>query len=424
VTAADSTASIEAVFRIEFGRVVAALTRYVDDVGLAEELAQDALVDALRQWPEGGTPRNPGAWLTMVGKRKAIDRFRRSRTLETKYAQIGRVLDTDPPAGFDGDLDDDIEDDRLRLIFVACHPVLPVLARVALTLRLLGGLTTAEIARAYLQSEATVAQRIVRAKKTIAKAGVPFEVPTGDDRTTRLGSVLEVIYLIFNEGYSATAGEDWLRPPLCEEAVRLGRLLAGLAPDEPEVHGLLALMEIQSSRLHARLGPSGEPILLLDQDRRRWDRLLINRGLAALRRADELTEQRGPYTLQAAIAACHARAFRAEETDWVLLVELYGVLAETTPSPIIELNRAVAISMTSGPEGGLELVDQIVQTGLLDRYHLLHSVRGDLLGKVGRHADAAVEFERAAALAQNDPERRLSLDRAQSSARLATEHAP
>jgi RNA polymerase sigma factor (sigma-70 family) len=422
VTAADSTTAIETVFRIEFGKVVAGLTGYVGDVGLAEELAQDALVDALKQWPQDGTPRNPGAWLMTVGKRKAVDLFRRNRTLETKYAQIGRDLDTNQPAGFDSDLDDEIEDDRLRLIFVACHPVLPVPARVALTLRLLGGLTTAEIARAYLQSEPTIAQRIVRAKKTIAKAQVPFEVPTGDDRAARLGSVLEVIYLIFNEGYSATAGEDWLRPPLCGEALRLGRQLAGLAPDEPEVHGLLALMEIQSSRLRARLGPSGEPILLLDQDRRRWDQLLVNRGLAALRRADELSEQRGPYTLQAAIAACHARAFRPEETDWPLLAGLYGVLAETSPSPIVELNRAVAISMASGPEAGLELVDQIVQTGTLERFHLLYSVRGDLLGKVGRHADAAVEFERAAALAQNTPERQLSLDRARTSSRLAIEH--
>ena len=418
---ADSTTAIETVFRIEYGRVVAGLTRYVGDVGLAEELAQDALVDALKQWPHEGTPRNPGAWLTVVGKRKAVDLVRRNRNLETKYAQIGRVLETDaatPPA-FDSNFDEEIEDDLLRLIFVACHPVLPVVARVALTLRLLGGLTTADIARAYLQSEPTIAQRIVRAKKTIAKARVPFEVPTGDDRAARLGSVLEVIYLIFNEGYSATAGDDWLRPALCEEALRLGRLLAGLAPDDPEVHGLLALMEIQSSRFRARLGPSGEPILLLDQDRRRWDRLLINRGLAALRRADELSEQRGPYTLQAAIAACHSRALHAEETDWAHLAELYGVLAEVTPSPIVELNRAVAISMASGPEVALDLVDRIHQTGILDRYHLMHSVRGDLLDRVGRHAEAAVEFERAAAVAQNTPERQLSVGRARTSRRLA-----
>jgi RNA polymerase sigma factor (sigma-70 family) len=413
---------METVFRIEFGRVVAGLARYVGDIGLAEELAQDALVDALKQWPEQGTPRNPGAWLMIVGKRKAVDMFRRNRTLATKYAQIGRDLQTDQPATFDSEFDDVIEDDRLRLIFVACHPVLPVVARVALTLRLLGGLTTAEIARAYLQSESTIAQRIVRAKRTIARTRVPFEVPTGDDRASRLGSVLEAIYLIFNEGYSATAGEDWIRPPLCEEALRLGRLLAGLAPDEPEVHGLLALLEIQSSRLEARLDPAGKPVLLLDQDRRRWDRLLINRGLAALQRADELSEERGPYTLQAAIAACHARAFRADETNWGLLAELYGVLSEVTPSPIVELNRAVAVSMVSGPEAGLALVDQILQTGLLDRYHLLHSVRGDLLDKVGSHADAVIEFERAAALAQNSPERLLSLERARTSGRLATEH--
>jgi RNA polymerase sigma factor (sigma-70 family) len=422
VTAADSTTAIETVFRIEFGRVVAGLARYVGDIGLAEELAQDALVDALKQWPEQGTPRNPGAWLMIVGKRKAVDMFRRNRTLATKYAQIGRDLQTDQPATFDSEFDDVIEDDRLRLIFVACHPVLPVVARVALTLRLLGGLTTAEIARAYLQSESTIAQRIVRAKRTIARTRVPFEVPTGDDRASRLGSVLEAIYLIFNEGYSATAGEDWIRPPLCEEALRLGRLLAGLAPDEPEVHGLLALLEIQSSRLEARLDPAGKPVLLLDQDRRRWDRLLINRGLAALQRADELSEERGPYTLQAAIAACHARAFRADETNWGLLAELYGVLSEVTPSPIVELNRAVAVSMVSGPEAGLALVDQILQTGLLDRYHLLHSVRGDLLDKVGSQADAVIEFERAAALAQNSPERLLSLERARTSGRLATEH--
>ena len=429
MTATDSTpvtssnSSIETVFRIEFARLVAGLARYVGDVGLAEELAQDALVDALHQWPEEGTPRNPGAWLMAVGKRKAIDLFRRNATLRRKYAEIARDLDptTDGNAAADatsGD-PDSIADDRLRLIFVACHPVLPVPARVALTLRLLGGLTTAEIARAYLQPEATIAQRIVRAKKSIAKAEVPFEVPSGDDRAARLGSVLEVIYLIYNEGYSATAGDDWLRPELCTEALRLGRVLAALAPEEPEVHGLVALMEIQSSRLSARVGPSGEPVLLLDQDRRRWDRLLISRGYAALNRAAELTETAGPYVLQAEIAACHARAFRPEETDWVVVAGLYRLLGTLTPSPIVELNRAVALSMAYGPAVGLELVEQLCGMGTLDNYHLLHSVRGDLLDKLGRHDEAGAEFERAASLAGNEAERRLSLDRARSSARLA-----
>ncbi|MCU1486727.1 MAG: polymerase sigma-70 factor, subfamily [Actinomycetia bacterium] len=419
MTATDSTAALEAVFRIEFARLVGGLTRYVGDLGLAEELAQEALVDALEQWPRDGMPRNPGAWLMTVGKRRAVDLFRRNRSLETKYAQIGRDLDTVALSDIDADVPDHIEDDRLRLIFVACHPTLSVPARTALTLRLLGGLTTVEIARAYLQSEATIAQRIVRAKKTIAEARVPFEVPTGSDRAARLGSVLEVVYLIYNEGYSATAGDDWLRPELCAEALRLGRLLAALAPDEPEVHGLLGLMEIQSSRIGARVGPSGEPILLLDQDRRRWDRLLINRGLAALQRAEDLGEQRGPYTLQAAIAACHARAFRPEETDWALLADLYGVLAAATPSPIIELNRAVALSMAAGPAVGLDLVDQIRETGTLVRYHLLHSVRGDLLERLGRTAEAAVEFELAARLALNVAERDLMLDRARSAARAS-----
>lgn len=429
MTAADSTpvtssnSGIETVFRIEFARLVAGLARYVGDVGLAEELAQDALVDALHQWPAEGTPRNPGAWLMAVGKRKAIDLFRRNATLRRKYAEIARDLDptTDGNAAADatsGD-PDSIADDRLRLIFVACHPVLPVPARVALTLRLLGGLTTAEIARAYLQPEATIAQRIVRAKKSIAKAEVPFEVPSGDDRAARLGSVLEVIYLIYNEGYSATAGDDWLRPELCTEALRLGRVLAALAPEEPEVHGLVALMEIQSSRLSARVGPSGEPVLLLDQDRRRWDRLLISRGYAALNRAAELTETAGPYVLQAEIAACHARAFRPEETDWVVVAGLYRLLGTLTPSPIVELNRAVALSMAYGPAVGLELVEQLCGMGTLDNYHLLHSVRGDLLAKLGRHDEAGAEFERAATLAGNEAERRLSLDRVRASARLA-----
>ena len=410
--AADSTAAIETVFRLEFGRLVAGLARFVGDVGLGEELAQEALVDALEQWPVEGTPRNPGAWLMTVGKRKAIDLFRRNETLARKYAQIS--LEAARP-----DLDaagDEIPDDRLRLIFVACHPVLPVQARAALTLRLLGGLTTAEIGRAYLVSETTIAQRIVRAKKTIAKAQVPFEVPDGDELDARLSSVLEVIYLIFNEGYSATAGDDWLRPELCTEALRLARVLAGLMPQHGEVHGLVALLEIQSSRLNARVGPGGQPVLLLDQDRRRWDRLLINRGLAALAWAELLSETPGPYTLQAAIAACHARAFRPEETDWKRLAELYEVLANTRPSPIVDLNRAVAISMADGPALALDLVDQIVATHTLDQYHLLHSVRGDLLDKLGRHGEASAEFRRASQLATNTVERNLSIQRARETA--------
>jgi RNA polymerase sigma factor (sigma-70 family) len=411
VPATDSTAALEAVFRIEFPRIVAGLTRYVGDIDLAEELAQDAMVDALRQWPRDGTPDNPGAWLMTVGKRKAVDRFRRDRTREAKYAQVGTVPEVDDPFD-DVHFEDHIEDDQLRLIFTACHPLLPVPARVALTLRLVGGLTTAEIARSYVVPEATIAQRIVRAKKTISNAGVPFEVPSGHERAARLASVLEVVYLIYNEGYSATAGDDWLRPELCADALRLGRLLASLDAHEAEVHGLLALMELQSSRLRARTGPTGEPILLLDQDRRQWDRLLINRGLASLARAEELAERRGPYTLQAAIAACHARAFRPDETDWVRVAMLYGELAEATPSPIVELNRAVAVSMAFGADAGLDLVDQLVASGTLDRYHLLRSVRGDMLEKLGRREEAAAEFEQAAGLAQNARERQLSLDRA------------
>ena len=415
VTTPTSTAAIETVFRIEFGRLVAGLARYVGDVGLAEDLAQDALVAALGQWPSHGVPRNPGAWLMTVGKRKAVDRFRRDKTLEAKYALIGADLSVDDvPETAVADAEH-VEDDRLRLIFVACHPVLSATARAALTLRLLGGLTTTEIARAYLQPEPTIAQRIVRAKKTIAAAAVPFEVPTGPERAARLGSVLEVIYLIFNEGYSATAGDDWLRPELCAEALRLARLLAGLAPDEPEVLGLVALLEIQSSRLNARVGPTGEPILLLDQDRRKWDRLHINRGLAALAHAKQLEPDLGPYAMQAAIAACHARAFRSEETEWDRLVELYDRLAATTPSPIIELNRAVAVSMAAGPAAGLVLVDRVGETGTLDNYHLFHSVRADLLDKLGRYQEAVTGFERAAALAQNNRERQLSTDRARTS---------
>ena len=416
--ATDSTAAIETVFRMEFPRVVAALAAFVGDIGLAEELAQDALVDALRQWPVEGTPRRPGAWLTTVGKRRAVDLFRRNRTLEAKYAQLSRELQAAVPGHETAEVEidpastEDISDDRLRLIFVACHPVLAVPARVALTLRLVGGLTVPEIARAYVVPEATVAQRIVRAKRTIATAGVPFEVPAGTERDARLGAVLEVIYLIFNEGYSATSGDHWLRPELSAEALRLGRVLAALAPDEPEVHGLVALMEFQSSRLRARTGQSGRPVLLLEQDRRTWDRLHINRGEAALARADALTGTRGPYALQAAIASCHSRSFRPDDTDWDELVALYGELARVAPSPIVELNRAVAVSMASGPDAALALVDQIVDTRSLDRYHLLYSVRGDLLDRLGRHGEAAAEFDRAAAMATNAQERTLSRERA------------
>jgi RNA polymerase sigma factor (sigma-70 family) len=410
VEAADSTAALDAVFRIEFPRVVAGLTRFVGDIGLAEELAQDAVVDALRQWPDTGTPRNPGAWLMAVGKRRAIDRFRRDRTLAAKYAQLAPTI-VEPSHAIDVEFEDHIEDDQLRLVFVACHPILPLSSRVALTLRMVGGLTTAEIARAYVQPEATIAQRIVRAKKTIAAAGVPFEVPTGEDRAVRLDAVLEVIYLIFNEGYAATAGDDWMRPALCGDGLRLGRLLAALASDEPEVNGLVALLELQSSRLRARTAPNGEPILLIDQDRHAWDRLHINRGIAALAHADELSSVRGPYTLQAAIAACHARAFSVDATDWEQVAALYTELATCAPSPIVELNRAVAFGMAYGPAEGLDLVEQLVATGIIDRYHLLHSVHGDLLEKVGRAPDAAAAFERAAALTRNTRERQLLLDR-------------
>jgi RNA polymerase sigma factor (sigma-70 family) len=425
VPATDSTAAIEAVYRLEFPRVVAVLANFTGDIALAEELAQDALVDALRQWPRDGTPRNPGAWLTAVGKRKAIDAYRRDRNMAIKYEQIGHELQANAsPGDGDGDLlgelsSEEIDDDRLRLIFVACHPALALPARVALTLRLVGGLTVAEIARAYVVPESTIAQRIVRAKRSIARAGVAFEVPLGEERLARLDAVLEVIYLTFNEGYSATAGEDWVRPELCGEALRLGRVLVGLLPDEPEVHGLVALMEFQSSRLNARTGADGAPVLLLDQDRRRWDRLHIGRGEAALARADELTPTRGPYTLQAAIAACHARAFRPEETDWDELVALYTALARATPSPIVELNRAVAVSWASGPADALALVDVIAGTGVLERYHLLYSVRGDLLDRLGRHDEAASEFERSAALATNGPERALLAERAEANRSVA-----
>jgi RNA polymerase sigma factor (sigma-70 family) len=408
VPATDATTAIEAVFRVEFPRVVAVLAGFTHDIGLAEELAQDALVDALRQWPRDGTPRNPGAWLTAVGKRKAIDVFRRDRTLAAKYAQIGQSLESRSGP----ESSEEIDDDRLRLVFVACHPVLAMPARTALTLRLVGGLTVPEIARAYVVPDATIAQRIVRAKKVISRAGVPFEVPVGDDRASRLAAVLEVIYLVFNEGYSATSGERWIRPELCGEALRLGRVLAALMPVEPEVHGLVALMEFQSSRLRARVGPTGAPVLLFDQDRRAWDRLHIGRGEAALTRADELSPTRGPYTLQAAIAACHARSFRPEETDWRELVALYTALARINPSPVVELNRAVAVSWASDPTDALALVDVLIETGTLERYHLLYSVRGDLLERLGRHDEAAAEFERAAALTTNAQERGLLTQRA------------
>ncbi len=407
---------------MESARLIAGLARYTGDVGLAEELAQDAVVAALEQWPESGVPRNAGAWLMTVAKRRAIDMFRRNREREHKYAQIARTLeaegDTVTP-DFDAAFSDDIDDDLLRLIFIACHPILAVEARVALTLRLLGGLTTTEIARAYLVPEPTIAQRIVRAKRTLARAQVPFEVPIPEERPARVDSVLEVIYLIFNEGYSATAGDDWMRPALCEDAVRLGRILAQLAPDEPEVHGLLALMEIQASRVRARSGPGGEPILLLDQDRRRWDRLLINRGLAALARAEELGGGRGRYTLQAAIAACHARAFRPEDTDWERISGLYAILAGLMPSPVIELNRAVAVGMAFGPQAGLDLVDGLAGEPALRGYHLLPSVRGDFLMKLGRPEEARAEFERAAAQASNARERELSAGRAAEAAAQA-----
>jgi RNA polymerase sigma factor (sigma-70 family) len=419
VTDSAAHAAIESVVRMESARLIAGLARYTGDVGLAEELAQDALVAALEQWPGDGVPRNPGAWLMTVAKRRAVDLFRRNRELRLKYAQIGRALEAEGEAvtpDFDRAFSDDIDDDLLRLIFAACHPVLAVPARAALTLRLLGGLTTAEIARAYLIPEPTVAQRIVRAKKTLTQAGVPFEVPGPAERPARLASVLEVIYLIFNEGYSATAGDDWMRPALCAEALRLGRVLAGLAPDEPEVHGLVALLEIQASRIPARSGPSGELVLLLDQDRARWDRLLINRGLAALERAEQLGGADGPYALQAAIAACHARAFRPEDTDWPRIAALYAVLARRSPSPVVELNRAVAVSMAYGPQAGLDLVDELTSEPSLRSYHLLPSVRGDLLLKLGRAGEARAEFERAAALTQNAPERELSAERARAAA--------
>lgn len=406
---------IDAVWRIESARLIAGLARIVRDVGLAEELAQDALVVALERWPESGIPDNPGAWLMATAKHRAIDLFRRTKLLDRKHAELGRELKSQQDlamANSDIPEDHEISDDLLRLVFVSCHPVLPTEARVALTLRLLGGLTTQEIARAFLVPEPTVAQRIVRAKRTLTEARVPFEVPRGQDLAARLSSVLEVIYLIFNEGYSATAGDDWMRPALCEDALRLGRVLAELAPQEPEVHGLVALMEIQASRLHARAGPRGEPVLLLDQDRARWDHLLIRRGLAALERAEKLGAVLGPYTLQAAIAACHARARIATETDWHRIAALYDALAQLMPSPVVELNRSVAVAMAFGPAAGLELVDTLTSEPSLKAYHLLPSVRGDFLFKLGRFTEAQAEFERAATLTQNARERELLLDRA------------
>ncbi|MGH7629631.1 MAG: RNA polymerase sigma factor [Gemmatimonadales bacterium] len=420
MTAPDTHRAIDAVWRIESARLIAGLARIVGDVGLAEDLAQDALVAALEQWPESGVPAKPGAWLMAVGKRRAIDLLRRSTLLDRKQAQLGHELEARQEMAvpdLDAAIDDHVGDDLLRLIFTACHPVLSTEAQVALTLRLLGGLTTAEIARAFLVPEPTVAQRIVRAKRTLAEARVPFEVPRGDELAARLSSVLEVVYLVFNEGYSATAGDDWLRPALCEDAVRLGRILAELAPEEPEVHGLVALMEIQASRLRARVGPSGEPVLLLDQDRARWDQLLIRRGLTALDRAEALGGALGPYALQAAIAACHARARTAQETDWARIAALYDVLAQLAPSPVVELNRAVAVSMASGPTAGLELVDALASEPWLKAYHLLPSVRGDLLAKLGRFDEARAEFERAASLTRNARERDLLLERAAASAR-------
>ena len=406
---------MDAVWRIESARIIAGLTRIVRDVGLAEELAQDALVAALDQWPKSGIPDNPGAWIMATAKHRAIDIFRRNKLLERKHEELGRELQAQQEMAvpnFDAALDDDIGDDLLRLVFVSCHPVLSTEARVALTLRLLGGLTTQEIARAFLVPEPTVAQRIVRAKRTLTEARVPFEVPGAPDLAARLSSVLEVIYLIFNEGYSATVGEDWMRPALCEDALRLGRILAELVPNEPEVHGLVALMEIQASRSGARTGPSGEPILLLEQDRARWDQLLIHRGLAALRRAEDLGGALGPYALQAAIAACHARARAAAETDWRRIAALYDALGQLMPSPIVELNRAVALAMAFGPAAGLELIDTLASEPSLRAYHLLPSVRGDFLFKLGRFTEAQAEFERAASLTRNARERELLLDRA------------
>jgi RNA polymerase sigma factor (sigma-70 family) len=410
---ADTHRAIEAVWRIEQAKLIAGLTRLTRDVGIAEELAQDALVAALERWPEDGLPERPGAWLMATAKLRAIDRLRKLSLHQKKQDAIAYDIETENgDSDIDAQIDDDIGDDLLNLIFIACHPILSVEARLALTLRLLGGLTTQEIARAFLTSEPTIAQRIVRAKRTLAEARIAFEVPRGAEREERIGSVLQVLYLIFNEGYAATSGEDWMRPQLCDEAIRLARILAGLVPDEPEVHGLLALMEIQASRFAARTASDGTPILLLDQNRARWDRLLIRRGLAALARAEALNRRPGPYVLQAAIASCHARAATAEETDWAMIAKLYGLLAELTPSPVIEINRAVAVSFAEGPAQALAIIDALADEPRLKTYHLLPSVRGDLLMKLGRHDEARREFARAAALAGNNRERELLLARA------------
>jgi len=422
VTASDIHRSIDAVWRIEQARVIAGLARMLRDVGLAEEFAQDALVTALERWPVTGIPDNPGAWLMATAKNRAIDRLRRNKLIKRKHEELGREIEADGEGAtpdLDAVLDDDIGDDLLRLVFISCHPVLSAEARVALTLRLIGGLTTGEIARAFLVPEPTVSQRIVRAKRTLAEAGVPFELPRGPDRAERLSSVLDVLYLIFNEGYAATAGDDWMRPALCEEALRLGRILAELAPEEPEVHGLVALMEIQASRFAARTGAAGEPILLLDQNRARWDQLLIRRGLAALERAEALGGASGPYVLQAAITACHARARTAAETDWMRIAALYARLVQLMPSPVVELNRAVAVSMALGPAAGLELVDALTSEPSLQTYHLLPSVRGDFLAKLGRLDEARAEFERAASLTRNARERKLMLERAAAASRAS-----
>jgi len=423
-TAGNVQRTIDAVWRMESAKLIAALTRMVRDVGVAEDLAQDALVAALERWPETGVPDNPGAWLMAAAKRRAIDQFRQHALHDRKHQELVPEFEAKQEAivpELDEALDDHVGDDLLRLVFIACHPILAREARVALTLRLLGGLTTDEIARAFLASEPTVAQRIVRAKRTLSEARVPFEVPRGTELEARLSSVLEVIYLIFNKGYAATAGDDWLRPALCEDPLRLGRILAGLVPDESEVHGLVALMEIQASRLRARTAPSGEPILLLDQDRGRWDRLLIRRGLAALVRAEQLAGSRGgtlgTYTLQAAIAACHARARTPGETDWSRIAALYDALSQVMPSPIVELNRAVAVAMAFGPSAGLEIVDDLVGEASLKHYHLLPTVRGDLLAKLGRHAEASDEFQRAAGLTRNAREKTMLLERAAEAAR-------
>jgi RNA polymerase sigma factor (sigma-70 family) len=414
VTAKDTHRTIDAVWRIESARLIAGLARIVRDVGVAEELAQDALVAALETWPEAGVPENPGAWLMQTAKHRAIDVLRRKSRIDHKHEELGRELAEKEATvpDLDAALDDDVGDDLLRLVFTSCHPVLSREARVALTLRLLGGLTTDEIARAFLTPEPTIAQRIVRAKRTLADEKVPFEVPRAAELKARLSSVLEVIYLIFNEGYSATAGDDWMRPGLCEDALRLGRILVGLMPGEAEVHGLVALMEIQASRASARVGPRGEPILLLEQNRARWDQLLIRRGLAALALAEQLSETRGPYVLQAALAACHARARTPEETDWARIALLYAELAELAPSPVVELNRAVAVAMAFGPARGLEIVDALRDEPSLAGYHLLPSVRGDFLHKLGRLDEARAEFERAAGLTRNVRERDLLLERA------------